>query len=322
MSKNKLGNNLLYLLSEKKLLKYSDFKKHIEYLYRDVNNHIDHIPYSQIFRGLSSLGYMDIGQKAQTGTTMVQVAPTTLVELPFMQPAFLLTGMRTPELLKTFSNSFLDVRITSYKYLPDTVIVYPEDRAGLKNWLENTAFQGNKLSSYIVMRDRPIAWDILELAGDLKSYQSHLEWLSGGDLSSVTKVFDVSSGFFKPFHSNRVTDDISLVEVSLYNNSYCKYFLFKKEDHTQVQIDRDWGQFMVAYQSGTPVLKYNIQKFELSSVYPFPYLFERGLALLSGCYPHRRKNPGDGVSHYVFQYVPEQIANLVSDKLGQKLQII
>ncbi len=320
MSKHEFGNNLLYLLSEKTSLKYSEFKKYIEYLYKDINNYTDHIPYSPILRGLNSLGYMDIGQNTQKGTTVVQVAPAMLVELPYLQHTFLLTGMRTPELLKIFKSS-LCVKITSHKYLPDTVLVYPEDKLALKNWLKTTtAFQGNKLSSYIKVYDRPVAWDILDFTGDLKSYQSCLEWSSGGDLSNVTKVFDISSGVFKRFHSNRMTlpDGISLVEVSLYNNSYYKYFLFKKEDHKQVQIDKNWGRFVVAYKSEASVLKYDIKKFALSSVYPLPYLFERGLTLLSGCCPQKRKSPNDTV----FKYVPEQIANLISDKLGQKLQII
>ena len=155
-------------LSKKTSLKYSEFKKHIEYLYKDTHNHIDHIPYSQIFRGLSSLGYMDIGQETRQGTTVVQVAPPALVELPFMQHTFLLTGMRTPELLKIFKNSILCVKVTSHKYLPDTVLVYPEDELALKHWLNNTSFQGNKLSAYIKVCDRPVAWDILDFAGDLK----------------------------------------------------------------------------------------------------------------------------------------------------------
>ena len=109
----------------------------------------------------------------------------------------------------------------------------------------------------------------------------------------------------------------------MYNNAYYKYFLFKKQDYKQVQVDRNWGRFIVSYKSETPVLKYDPKKFELSSVYPLPYLFERGLTLLSGCCPQQRQSLSGKRSYCtVFQHVPKQIANLVSDKLEQKLQII
>ena len=310
MFKNPFGNNLLYLLSEKKILNWQKFKKNVDLLKKqndDSSNQRGESRestkeprsyYSSIARSLSSLGYLDIGESPR-GETVVQIAPPMLVELPFISLSFLLTGARSPDFLETIKNALKGCseikKIKEQDYLPDTFIIETESKTALKERLEKTLFQGNKLSSYIKISDQPASWNILEFSGNIKSYNKSLEsdWFSGNE-SDIQKIFDTDTLEFKSFQSDRdrLVRDLSLVQVPLYDKLH-KYYLFSKEREERVKVDRDWGRFLVSKRSDScVVLTYNKQTFELSSFLQLPLILERGLVLLSGI-PYKEKERDD-----------------------------
>ena len=348
MSDIRFGNKALYLLSEKKSLKWPAFRKDMEYLLRQnkqqslkkgrlVNSSktledAGKNPSQKkacdswrLVRDLSAMAYLDIGGK--TGKIVVKIAPPILAELPFWKPVFLLTGARSPALLQTIKKSFKTaVEIKTHSRLPDTVFLKPESRSVLQEQLNDTKFQGNHLSDYIKISPRPPAWDILEFAGDLKSYKNSLddEWF-GGDKTHIKEVFDINSLKFKPFDAdkNKLTGDLSLVKI-YHQEAYYKYYLFSKQDPQKAEVQLDWGRFIIAErQSKTPVFKYNKRKFELSSRLPLPFIFERGLTLLSGQPPEKpfakkaHKEINKTTDSFVFKKVPYETALLVINKLGQ-----
>ena len=336
MSKDQFGNKFLYLLSEKKSMKWGKFLQYVEFLSRQ-DNFLDNQktekkkPAAYFFaRNLSSLGYLDMGEDDK-GHTIVKIAPPMLVELPFIRPAFLLTGARSPELLQIIKrNSKIEVKKIVNKHLPDKIIIKPENIEILETWLEGTIFQGNRLSSYIKIYKNPVAWSILEFSGNLKSYEDSLKshWFSGNK-SDIQTIFDVNDLKFKAFNTQQpLKYDLSLVKISHYESFY-KYYLFNFINEDKVKVNLDWGRFLIVEKSNKSVLEYNSQTFELISFLRLPLILERGLALLSGIPPRepnsfskkqQRKDQVVGEEAFVFKNVPYKIAALVADKLGQELK--
>ena len=347
MSKNQFGNNLLYILSEKKSVKWSQFFQYVESLNmqdnclnnQKTNNEESTYKFNKpknsyliysFSRNLNSLGYLDIGEDNK-GNTIVKIAPPMLVELPFIRPTFLLTGARSPELLKIIkNNSKIEVKKTVNKYLPDNITVRPENIETLETWLEETVLQGNRLSSYIKVYKNPVAWSILELSGKLKSYNNNLKshWFSGNK-SDIQTIFDVDNLSFKTFNIQKsLKYDLSLVKISHYE-SFHRYYLFNFINEDRVKVNLDWGRFLIAEKLNKSVLEYNSQTFELVSFLRLPLILERGLTLLSGTPPRelnsfskkqQRKDQIVGEKVFVFKNVSHNIATLVADKLGQKLK--
>jgi len=331
---DQFGNNILYLLSEKKSVQYSNFRKYVEILYQKEKPQKEK-PNSyfidSLSRKLNALGYLDIktdskGKRKKT----IEIAPPQLIELPFIKPTFLLTGARSPELLKIMKNSSnIEVKKINNKYLPDTVIVKPENIVALETWLKNTPFQGNKLSGYIQIYQKPLAWDILESSKDIVSYENSLEkHRCSGDKSSIKEIFDINKLKFKPFEENSLIQDISLIKISHYENDYEDY-LFYEQSEDIVNVDLDWGRFLILMleKSNKPILKYNKDTFELESCLQLPLNLERALTLLSGyCeelnFDSNKNEKNDESNKFVFKNVTYKVAEVVADKLGQKLNEI
>ena len=305
MSKNQAGNHLLYLLSEKKSLNWNDFRKHVEFLYKRPVLEKDKYFIYNLARDLSALGYIDIGET--NDKTFVQVAPPMLVALPFIQPTFLLTGGRSFHLLKTLKKHHINIYIKTNKHLPDTIIIKPEDIQSLEAQWNQVRFQGNQLSSYIKICKEPIAWSILEFAGNLSDYEESLN-LHSGDKSEIKEVFDITQLTFKKFNQNQsLKKELSLIKLSHYNNYY-KYYLFKKSSNEKVKVHLDQGRWLILKHSSKNILKYNKKTFELSTDLRLPPLLERALALLSGNPP--KKETGK----FIFNNVPYKIAKLIENK--------
>ncbi len=307
MSKNQSGNHLLYLLSEKKSLSWSDFRKYVELLYtRQITEQESKYFAYNLARDLSALGYIDIGET--NDQTFVQVAPPMLVALPFIQPTFLLTGGRSFHLLKTLK-MHINIDIKTNKHLPDTIIIKPEDIQSLEAQWDQVKFQGNQLSSYIKICKEPIAWSILEFAENLSDYEEYLNphWHSG-QASDIKEVFDLTQLTFKKFNQNQsLKKELSLIKLSHYNNYY-KYYLFKKSNECKVKVHLDQGRWLILKNSSKSILKYNKKTFELSSDLRLPPLLERALTMLSGSLPQKERRK------FIFKNVPYEIAKLIENK--------
>ena len=318
----KLGNQLLYLLSEKKSLEWSQFRKCVEdifYRQDKVSNDLDKYEIYSFARNLSSLCYLDIGENKKSRKVIVQVAPPMFVRLPLIQSTFLLTGGRSSKLLDIIESCPEVQKMPSknkQKLLPETFIIRIKDQ-DLDSLIEQTIFQGNKLSNYIKVHKQPIAWDILEFAGDINQYEQSLslEWHSG-NTSDIKQFFDIKSLKFQDFNSsNQLGNNLSLVKIPHYEKFYT-YYLFKPSNEDKAKVNLDWGRFIMAKQSNCPVLEYDKQTFELRSNLRFPAIFERGLTLLSGIPPIREEEN----KKFIFKSVPYKIAELIAHKLGQKLR--
>lgn len=332
---------------------------HLKPLVEKVNNspQKNSNDFWQLLRDLSSMAYLDIGGK--TGETVVKVAPPMLVELPFFQPVFLLTGARSPEYLKIIKKSAkkskIEIEVKTHSQIPYTLLIKPDSKVTLQAFLEDTSFQGNKLSDYIRVSENPTAWSILEFAGSLADYEQSLtDNGSSGDKLHIKEIFNIDSLKFEPFDPNKdnLKDDFSLVKM-FHQEHFYKYYLFMKENEGITEVQRDWGRFLVmAKYARNYILEYNKKTFELTSFLPLPFLLERGLALLSGNPPTVLENSSikykrivnkptfskhfqnaltppklkvkskNNKKAFSFKNVPYKIALLVAKKLKQNLKEI
>jgi len=131
---------------------------------------------------------------------------------------------------------------------------------------------------------------------------------------------------FKPFKDNKLIQDISLIKIFHYENYY-NYYLFNKQSEDIVNVDLDWGRFLMLEKSNKPILKYNKDTFELESCLQLPLNLERALTLLSGyCeelnFDSNKNEKNDESNKFVFKNVTYKVAEVVADKLGQKLNEI
>ena len=107
-------------------------------------------------------------------------------------------------------------------------------------------------------------------------------------------------------------------------NIFLKYYLFSKQKQEKAKVDLDLGAVLDDQSRPMSSFKLQPKNFEFTSRLRLPFLIERGLTLLSGEYPKfcdKRKNKKKTQKVFVFKNVPDKIAQLVAEKLGQNLTI-
>ena len=139
-----IGNSLIYLLSEKKELKYKAFQRFFEKLCLRKGFKLPDDFYS-IVRDLSALGYLDIG-KTSSGNTIIQINPPSLLALPFIRPTFLLTGARSQRLTEEVKNKFKkELTVKKSKLYPYGMILTPESIKTLEEKFRSIDYFGDPL---------------------------------------------------------------------------------------------------------------------------------------------------------------------------------
>ena len=318
MSKDNWCNSLLYILSEKsfdKCLSFSKFKEYINILNPSLNE--EKCPYFgyNLFRKLSALGYINI-LRSQHGKTLQTNSPK-LVLLHFIRPIFLFTGARTEDLIDKINtmckrHSFIFDR-KKHNNLPDTITIIPDSLENFKKQWEHST---NKLKDYVELYINPVGEDILNSIPDIVSYKQSLKnnWFSANQ-SQIQEIFDIKTLKFRPFQEHQKPTHDFLGKTLLYEKSP-KYYLFKRPCNEKIEIDLDWGRFVVlAEYSDKDVLQYNKSNRQLTSAIRLPLILERCLSLFYGIYPLEQG------CFFIFQHIRFEVAQTVSRKLNQRLII-
>ena len=299
MLDNRVGNNLLYLLSEKKTMLYTRFKGYIEGM-------CDNNAYCLI-RNLSALGYLGRGNNKR-GQAIVRVSPPMLIELPFISPQFMLIGARSPELLAAAKDI---AKVKHHEDLPDSLFISHKD----KEKLLQKNIHGDKAADFLKITSRPWAWDILEFSGNLIDYRKSLNrkplaW-DDVDREHIKEIFCKQKMEFKKYNGEKIDGEV-LVKVSHYKK-FSRHYLLNTKENKQANVNLDWGRFLALQGTAQPVLYYDRSRLILKSSLFLPVLLERGLTLCSGV-PPRYNRKG-----YSFTKIVPKVANLVTDKLQQQL---
>lgn len=301
MLDNHVGNNLLYLLSEKKTMLYTSFKGYIDKMYGRKDKYFAY----NLIRNLSALGYLGLGNDKK-GRAIISVSPPLLIELPFISSQFMMIGARSPELLNVTKDI---ATIKQHEDLPDSVFVSPHAKDKL---LSEKSIHGDTLSSFIRIPSRPWAWDILEFSGNLSDYRQLLQW-HDGDREHIKEIFDTQEMTFKNYDGSKIEGEV-LVKVSHYER-FTRHYLLNVEKNKAAKVNRDWGRFLALQATNQQVLKYDKRTLTLISSVHLPLLLERGLSLCAGRPPERCNDKQE----YSFIKIVPKIAKLVADKLRQQL---
>ena len=297
---NRVGNNLLYLLSQKKAMLYTRFKGHIDKMCRSSDKYFAY----RLTRNLSALGYLGIGNDKK-GRAVVSVFPPLLIELPFIAPQFMITGARSPELLDATKDI---ATIEIHDDLPDSIFISEDNKANL---LERR-LHGDTVAAFLKVPSHPWAWNILQFSGNVLEYRKSLKW-NEGNRDNIKEIFDIQDMEFKPYNGERMEGEV-LVRVSHYEK-FSRCYLFNTENNKMAKINLDWGRFLALQETNRQVLRYDKRNLMLISTVFLPSLLERGLALCAGKIPKRYK----GKQEYFFTKIAPKAAKLVADKLQQQL---
>ena len=289
-----IGNELLYLLSDKKQLTYSKFKQYI-------SSHNACLSYN-LLRDFSAVNYLDIDNSKRN--IIVRAIPPMLTELPLTERTYLLTGARSPQLRQVVSEV---AKIKTHDHMPETVII---DAKHTDKLLAKILY-GKRVQDYVRISSRPLAWCLLESANDLQNYEHSLNWVAG-DREHIKRIFSVEELKFCPCERENYRGTV-LVEIKHYDR-FSRYYLFNTKSEEIAKTNLDQGRFFVLKQARKQVLKYDRRRMRLRTEVYLPDHLERALVLYLGVPPLRKGTVA------LFDRIPSDVAKYVATKLQQSLQ--
>lgn len=316
-------SRLLEVLSTRASMTFSEFNKTFDYLYgKDIiEKNLSNYRH-MVARFLEDLGHCEFDYARRK----VFCCKPELILLPGTGVmSAVLTGARIPETITKLkeSQSQYQGRITLNEKrqlingipLPDVI----------------TIASSEKQLFYLVARilqidcrcETPAAWMLLNASANIEEYES-------------TLLFQVSlaKGWQCRMFS---TSDLHFIRINLSPNVYGllefthpvtqqKTYIWHHNDKT-VEIDKDWGRYLVLKCEGLSVLVFDKHKQLLGvpSFVPLPRLLARSATLCSGLAASSltlsktiRGIPA-GTTLDIYHGVPENMAHLLAKKVGQEL---
>lgn len=313
------GEKALIALSCKQEISWLSFRRLTDQLIAESGNEglangtVNYRPY-RLLRLLDSLGHCDYSFSSKN--RRVVIAPPMAVRLPLAgAPQAVLAGARSgtthhelKQLLAQFDDATVEIHADqSNRLAPPRILISSTSSESLETIAEQF---GVHYSS------APPAWTILSLAGSIDQYRETLNWEPVANLGWPCRTFDSDTGRFL-FESDAHSCD--LVSYTNPTNNARVHFYRKKD--IEAEIDRDWGRYLVLQDLGKSVVRYDERKAILGvrASCPLPRLYARGLTLCSGYASFVQKEDDGRTLWRYFRYVPSQIAELVEQKLAQKL---
>lgn len=278
----------------------------------------------QTLRFLDAMGHCDV----DFGNRYIYACPPSLILIPsFGIPKAILTGARDYELvdrLKGFVSENKDsVEFHSiiqnrqrYPLLPSAIYL----EAISKDLLEEVALKAGIKSKI----DEPAAWDLINFSSDISGISDKTYFELMDEPSWPKRIFSLSNLSFNKYVTT--TDAIRLVEYTNPKNQQRLHCLW--QDDKAADVDRDWGRFIILQKKKINVLLYDSKRFLFAtpSSVPLPRLISRALILCTGLAPSEavlQGKPVEMLPEYchlnIYDAVVPSIAEMVSNKLGQKL---
>jgi len=322
-----MSNKIIYALSslgEVTIDKFNDLFKTLyipEYGLLKEKEEINHR--RQISQVYDSLGFCEFDYSKRK----VFMCPPAMVLLPsFGLPKVLLTGARTPALVKKIKKAIdkrkdkviMHVYYQSNNWLnvPDVITVEADSAETLRNITDET---GILLSAVT-----PVAWEIANYCISLVELEEKLNFVNREDINWGKKVFDEDRLRFC-FSKEVQKNGYILAEYTHPLTKQKMHWLWSGSE--AAEIDRDWGRYLALKKCNKNVIFYN-RRYEYIGVpltVPLPRILARAVALCSGKAPlinYINCTELGLPSDLFFQFyaeVPEVVAKIVSQKVGQKL---
>jgi hypothetical protein len=321
-----MSEQLIYALSSLGQVTLDHYNELFRMLYLPVcgviENETEINHRGQVGRTLESLGYLEIDY----GLRKVFVCPPALVMLPSRGlPKALLTGARTPALLKKLKKVIdknkkmvkMHRGCQSRKWisLPDVFWVEAADIDSLKNVASE--------SEIIFDSDIPAAWKMANSSVSIRDIESELVFTARKDIEWKKRIFSTEQLRFS--YSKGDTGDYQLAEYTHPFTQQRMHWIWDKGQASET--GRDWGRYLILKHTGKNILIYDEAKEYLGVplTVPLPGILARAAALSSGKAPliskincEKFKMPTD-VLFYLYQDIPEVLAKIITEKVGQKI---
>jgi hypothetical protein len=320
------GDHLLYVLSAKREIAWSAFKRVFEVLYQAPG--LDRTEVEQArprrtstIRALQGLGHCDF--VFNESGSRVFIAPAVLARLPTGGlPQAVLCGARSPQTLSQLQEECakhgcsmtVSEQPKTGGLLPRRICVQANSASDL---------QALAASLGVTVENTPTAWSLASVTRPLSDVLAGLRWDPGGDLTWMRRDFDEQALQFRADAKN-----ISEVRLSRYLNptkGTHLHWLWRASEHAT--IDCDWGRYAVLQNSGKNVLYYDERTMDFAAPRgaPLPKLVSRSLCVCSGYAPRSftaaevpwHTSTFDGYN--IYSQVPLRIAELVAAAVGQSL---
>ena len=270
-------------------------------------------------RMLDSLGHCEFDFDSRR----VYVCPPRLVTLPTCGlPRAVLTGARSPSLVSNLKQAIKNMRGSAhlmrrqhkgYPILPEAIIVESIDLETIKEAATN---------SEIAYKQSVAAWALINYASGIDEVKKPSDFEERPELNWTRKIF--STKYMRFIRQAENQDELKLVEYINPVNQQRVHRFWKGT--TAVEVDRDWGRYMVLKNYGVNVWIYdNLRNcVSVPEYIPLPRFFARALALCSGIAPARATISADNELGFppnlpvnVFSDVPPEIVSILSIKLSQ-----
>ena len=320
------GDHLVYVLSAKREMAWSAFKRVFEILYQAPGLDLSEVEQARprrttTIRALQALGHCDF-VFTESGSR-VFIAPAVLARFPTGGlPEAVLCGARSPQTLSQMQEKCAKHECTmtvsphfrSGGLLPTRICVQANSASDLEAFADSLG---------ISVENTPTAWSLANATQSLSDVLARLRWDPGADLTWMRRNFDEQVLQFRA-DTNARSDG----RLSRYLNptkGTHLHWLWRGTDHAT--IDCDWGRYAVLQNSGRNVLYYDerTMDFAVPRGAPLPKLLSRCLCLCSGYAPRSLTSAdipwrGSAVDAYdIYNKVPQRIADLLAAAVGQSL---
>ncbi len=276
----------------------------------------------QVSRVLDSLGYLEFDFEARK----VFMCPPALVMLPSQGlPRALLTGARTPALLKKFKKAIDKNKkmVRMHRYcqgrkwlsLPDVFWVEAANIDSLRDVADK--------SEILLSPETPAGWEMANLSVSINDIGSELAFTARADINWKKRVFSVEGLRFS--YPKDDTGGYRLVEYTHPFTRQKMHWIWNQAEASG--ISRDWGRYLILKKSGKNIILYDEGRESLGIplTVPLPRILARAVALCSGKAPSihevncRKLRIADGTLFNLYEEVPEAMAKVIAQKTGQKI---
>jgi hypothetical protein len=322
-----MSEELVYAMSTRGVILIDEFNSLFRMIYSpgisDKQESIDIDIRRQVIRLLDSLGFCEFDFE----TRRVYMCEPSLVLLPaFGLPKAILAGARTPLLVKKLKDSVKQRKdkmalhcmpqSTVNFSMPSLICIEALDVGLIREVASECGVSADL--------DKPAAWALANLSVSLEALKQSINFVPFAGLNWKRRTFDVDK---LTFSSKGPAGQHSTLLIEYQNPLDRQNRHILRESDRAAEVNRDWGRYMVLSQEDKQVVLYNgkMQKLIVPVTVPLPCLLARAVTLCTGVPPKittvSAKIGDIPPNHpvYVYSGVPQIIAKLITDKLGQQI---
>ncbi|MGD0784318.1 MAG: hypothetical protein ABR969_00690 [Sedimentisphaerales bacterium] len=322
-----MSEDLIYAMSTRGIITIDEFNSLFRMVYApgisDKQDSIDVDIRWQMVRLLDSLGYCEFDFDNRK---VYMCEPALVLSPAFGLPKAILVGARTPPLMKKIKEV-----VKTYKekiilhYIPQSTADFSMPALFCIEAIDIASI--NELAvkcGLSIDVDKPAAWGLANFSASFDDLKKSMQFSPFVERNWKRRVFNVDKLVFSS-QGHALQNSIMLIEYKNPIDQQSKHLL--RDNDSAAEVNRDWGRYMALSYSQKQVILYNekMQKLIIPVTVPLPCILARAVALCAGLVPKITivsSQIGDiPPKHpvYVHSGVPKIIAELISNKLGQKI---